>query len=915
MEETTHSESEMLKARSDALERVSDGVVALDDDLRYTYLNRRAANLLDADRERLLGSSIVEECPEFEGSPAHEHVERALDTGQTVTYERYNEILERWFEVHVYPDENGVSIFFQNVSDIKETEQNVAIAGTVFDETQDARFVIDVRRDEADADEAASRYRFQLNRVNPAFERITGLSNEAVVGRTIEDLGTETEAIDVTRRLSECVDRQEPIVFEHETIVPDAGPDWETRIAPVVVEDEVVKLVGAMRNVTQRKRRERELERYRAFVENMSDAIVIIDTDETIDYVSPAAARVFGRDPAELEGGYAFEHVHPDDREAIRENTRELLDTDVETITQRYRFRHADGSWKWVESTAVDGVDDPAIGGILLVTRDVTTHKEREARLDRTLRRMRSLFCGETKDEIATTAMETSRDVLSIPLVGVHLQNGDRLDPVAVTEAVEDRFKEEPTFLESGSDRYLDRIVWDVYESDDALEVPDVSEDDRFPDEMPIGCTAIHPLGDHGVLIAAAPTAGAFDQMDRVLVELLATNLTTALDAIGRERRLERLLKRIQSLFRGTSKEAIATSAMEISRDVLTIPLTGVHFEDDSLLKPVAVSDPVRDRFGSGPAYERSGGDRDVDRLVWDVYESNESLVVPDVREHDRFSPGETPAESAIFHPLPGHGVFIAAAPTAEAFDELDRVLIELLATNLTAALDRELRECRLEDQRDGLEVLNQMMSHDIRNDLQMISAHSESLKRSVDCEGRGSLDTIIASARGATELTQTARDLAEAMLKTDRAREPVPLRTLLETQLEEIRASYETASITVDGTIPRVGVLADDTLASVFRNLVKNAIQHNDETVPEVQLSIENTPDTVSVRVADNGPGIPDDEKPQIFDRGTKGRDSDGTGIGLYLVETLVGQYDGDVWIEDNEPKGTVFVVELDRA
>ena len=72
---------------------------------------------------------------------------------------------------------------------------------------------------------------------------------------------------------------------------------------------------------------------------------------------------------------------------------------------------------------------------------------------------------------------------------------------------------------------------------------------------------------------------------------------------------------------------------------------------------------------------------------------------------------------------------------------------------------------------------------------------------------------------------------------------------------------------------------------------------------------------ETVRVTIADNGPGIPDEQKRTVFGKGEKGVDSPGTGIGLYLVETLVDQFGGDVWIEDNDPKGSVFVVELPKA
>jgi signal transduction histidine kinase len=111
------------------------------------------------------------------------------------------------------------------------------------------------------------------------------------------------------------------------------------------------------------------------------------------------------------------------------------------------------------------------------------------------------------------------------------------------------------------------------------------------------------------------------------------------------------------------------------------------------------------------------------------------------------------------------------------------------------------------------------------------------------------------------------------------------------------------------------VTVAADGMLDSVFRNLLTNAIQHNTAGVPEITVSAERQDGTVRVRVADNGPGVPAERKDEIFGRGAKGTDSGGTGIGTYLVKTLVTRYGGDVWVEDNEPRGAVFVVELPVA
>lgn len=149
-------------------------------------------------------------------------------------------------------------------------------------------------------------------------------------------------------------------------------------------------------------------------------------------------------------------------------------------------------------------------------------------------------------------------------------------------------------------------------------------------------------------------------------------------------------------------------------------------------------------------------------------------------------------------------------------------------------------------------------------------------------------------------------------MLQQSAERVPVELRNVLENQAETVRSSNEDALVAVEGPIPPVEVFADDMIESVFRNLLSNAIVHNDAEVPEVSVVAAVSGDVARVRIADNGPGIPDDQKEQIFDEGEMGLDSGGTGLGLYLVRTLIDRYEGDVWVEDNDPAGSVFVVEL---
>lgn len=100
-----------------------------------------------------------------------------------------------------------------------------------------------------------------------------------------------------------------------------------------------------------------------------------------------------------------------------------------------------------------------------------------------------------------------------------------------------------------------------------------------------------------------------------------------------------------------------------------------------------------------------------------------------------------------------------------------------------------------------------------------------------------------------------------------------------------------------------------------MFGNLLDNAVIHNDKESVEVSVAVEECEDRVVVRIADNGPGVPDSRKREVFGRSEKGLESPGSGLGLYLVDQLVDIYGGSVWIEDNEPDGSVFCVELRRA
>lgn len=219
------------------------------------------------------------------------------------------------------------------------------------------------------------------------------------------------------------------------------------------------------------------------------------------------------------------------------------------------------------------------------------------------------------------------------------------------------------------------------------------------------------------------------------------------------------------------------------------------------------------------------------------------------------------------------------------------------------------------ERKREKLEVLNQVVRHDLRNEMQIVRGRAELLKSHVDDAGQTHLDDIFVSVTEAIDLTTTARDLTETMLNDGAEKRPISVNDVVRSAVETIRARHEATAITVFGLNQDVRVMADDMLESVLHNLLQNSILHNDSDLPEVEITVEEREDTVLLSVADNGPSIPDERKEVIFGRGEKGLKSSGTGLGLYLARTLVEQYEGEIWVEDGAPAGSVFRLELPRA
>lgn len=120
-------------------------------------------------------------------------------------------------------------------------------------------------------------------------------------------------------------------------------------------------------------------ERFRKLVENASDMITVLDASGTIIYKGPSVRRLLGYQPEELIGKTLVQVVHPDEREAALNAFRRCLENPNECEPVEYRVLHKNRQWRVMEARGTNRLDDPAVRGIVLNSRDITERKEAEA--------------------------------------------------------------------------------------------------------------------------------------------------------------------------------------------------------------------------------------------------------------------------------------------------------------------------------------------------------------------------------------------------------------------------------------------------------------------------------------------------------------------------------------------------------
>src|SRR5918997_4494110 len=108
---------------AEAFERVSDAFYAVDREWRFTYANQRAQELLGCSQEEILGKNIWEEFPQAVGSESYQKINQAMEEGVTTDFESVSPVLGTWIAGRAYPSPDGLSVYVQDVTERKRTEE------------------------------------------------------------------------------------------------------------------------------------------------------------------------------------------------------------------------------------------------------------------------------------------------------------------------------------------------------------------------------------------------------------------------------------------------------------------------------------------------------------------------------------------------------------------------------------------------------------------------------------------------------------------------------------------------------------------------------------------------------------------------------------------------------------------------
>lgn len=387
------------KRIANILESFTDAFFEVDSHWTVTYWNKEAERMLEMPRKDIIGKNLWEVYQDAIPLKFYKEYHRAVAENTAVRFQEYFEPHQLWVEVAAFPSGEGLSVYFKDITAHKQAtaqlEKEKQRYIDLFNLSPLPQWVYDQETlTFLDVNEAALKFygytrkqflRMTIKDVRPFSDR--DLQQEVVIKAL--NMGGISQSI--TRHCKKNGDLVYVTVESNEVIFNDI-----TACLSLVI-DRTEQLMAEYAL-------SRSEQRFKAMVQNGSDLIAIVDADGLYQYVSPAAMAILNMDPGYLLGKSIFDFIHPDDRKKT-EGQFALLKEHKQVNFLPYRFKNKQG-YRWMETVVTNMMDDPAVGGMVCNSRDVTEDIENKRKIAESIGRY-NIVSKATSDVIWDWDMAT----------------------------------------------------------------------------------------------------------------------------------------------------------------------------------------------------------------------------------------------------------------------------------------------------------------------------------------------------------------------------------------------------------------------------------------------------------------------------------------------------------------------------
>ncbi|ELY67768.1 PAS domain-containing sensor histidine kinase [Natrinema versiforme] len=207
------------------------------------------------------------------------------------------------------------------------------------------------------------------------------------------------------------------------------------------------------------------------------------------------------------------------------------------------------------------------------------------------------------------------------------------------------------------------------------------------------------------------------------------------------------------------------------------------------------------------------------------------------------------------------------------------------------------------------LGLFSRILRHNLRNEGNVIAGHARQIETAAETESvRETARTIRAAATDLGAITESVREIERATT-TDEYPSYRNAADAVGLVADEFRAEYPSAEITVDERSP-MGIRADSGFTDALAHAVENAIVHNDDPNPRVEITIDSSPNTgrVEIRIADSARPIPAVETDAIDGFTEVTSTSHGSGVGLFVMKWCIEALGGELAFETGDDGNVVY-------